>query len=366
MKNYLRISRTLLFTFGLIVASMQPVAAASKQKKVPVGVKLNKIIIDHFEHFAEFMNARIENGVSDKDLKRYGPEDQKIYAALIEGLKRRKGRFVAVKDTLVFYSIDGKSTVKLVDYINGKYLIDGKAYTFKKGSSFKENLIAAGELFHKRATSLFNLFIMDEAHAVLPLLIIPGWAWVSAAAAGAVTFAADTTVSAGANDIANNHPNVRLKIQELTDTYRERADVCEADLAQAQAAQTQTRLASNNTVRMVGALIDGLGAELEDTFMDFDGKEELNYDDFGCQAHDGRDGIRNRQLVGLFSGFEPHGEILRGLCDHQERLNNCFSSTEEVMRENAIRINDLPGPDRIGPYDGLLEDYIEMQDATSR
>lgn len=367
MEKYLKLTRSVVVVLGLLFSSLSPIYAADKgTKKIPVGIKLNEVINSFLPKFVKDMNSSITEGPSEKTLKRMGPEDQRIFKALMDGLKQRKARFVAVGNKIEFYSSDGKSTIQLVDYINSKFSVDGKVYSYKKGQSFKANLIAAGELYHKKTSSLFNLLIMDEAYALLPLLAIPGWVWLTGAAAGGVTFFADTAVSAGMNDISNAHPEVRLKITELTETYKERADVCEADLAQAQASATQTRLVSNNTVRMVGALIDGLGAELEHSFLDGNGKRELDYSKFGCEAHDGANGISNRQFIGLWSGFTPQGEILRSLCDHQERLNNCFASTEEVMRENEIRINDLPGPDRIGPYDGLLEDYIQMQEASSR
>lgn len=117
---------------------------------------------------------------------------------------------------------------------------------------------------------------------------------------------------------------------------------------------------------MVGALIEGLGAELEDSWLDGDGKEEIDYSKFGCEAYNGVEGISNDQMIGLWGNFNPHGQVLRGLCQNQDRLNKCFASTEEVMRENDVRVNDLSGPDRIGPYDGLVDDYRELQNATSR
>lgn len=337
---------------------------AKRDSKTPVGQKLNKIINQNLHSFSAHMNKLLEKGASDNDLKRFAEDDKRIFKALIEGMKHRNIRFEHHGEEVWVFSPEGKSIMKLVDFINGKFLIDGKNYVYDSRKSFKENLINAGNLFHK--TSVFNaLFFIEDAHAILPLLAIPGWVWLSASAAGAVSFFADSVVSSGLNDIHNVHPDVKLRISELENQYKQRADTCEADLTQARVS-TGTSLSGNNTIRMVAALIEGLGAELEDTLFDMDGKKEIDYDDFGCEAYDGVDGIRNRQAIGIWSNLSPTGGALKNLCEYQERLNRCFEETEEVMKENAISINDLPGPDRIGPYDGLLEDYIEIQNASSR
>ena len=355
----IRLYFSLLFSLFLMSNSI-----AKKEKNTPVGVKLNKIINDNLSSLTNHMNKLIKSGPSENDLKKFAEDDKRIYKALIEGMKARNIRFEHHGDEVWVLSVEGKSTMKLVDYINGKFLVDGKKYKFDSRKSFKENLINAGNLFHK--LTVFNaFFFIEDAHAFLPLLAIPGWAWLTAGAAGAVTFFGDTTVSAGLNDINNVHPEVKLRITELEKQYLDRANTCEADLAHARVSKG-AELEGNNTIRMVGALIEGLGAELEDSFFDLDGKKEINYDDFGCEAYDGVDGIRNRQAVGVWSGFSPHGGALKNLCDNQERLNSCFKETEEVMKENAISVNDLPGPDRIGPYDGLLEDYVDIHNATSR
>lgn len=349
--------------FGCFVVS----ASASKgqeKNKTPVGLKLNKIINDHLHAFTKHMNRQIKSGPSEKDLKRFSEEDKRIYKAMLIGLKRHKAHFTVKDKKVILRTIDQQSVITLVDYLNQKYEVDGKLYTFDPKKSFKANLISAGNLLHKR--SVFQkLLLIEDAHALLPLLAIPGWAWLSAAGATGVSFFADTAVSAGMNDISNSHPKMRLKIQELTRVYAERANTCEADLAQARVS-TGSSLTGNNTIRMVGALIEGLGAELEDSWLDGDGKEEIDYSKFGCEAYNGVEGISNDQMIGLWGNINPHGQVLRGLCENQDRLNKCFASTEEVMRENDVRVNDLSGPDRIGPYDGLVDDYRELQNATSR
>lgn len=355
----------LLLSYLLFVSSVTTSATAVYAEtgpKVPVAVQINKIVIKAYPTIAKAMNDLIKNGASDNDLKRFkSEEDKKLFKAVFEGLKIQKAKFIAQEQFIKFYSSDGTATLKVVDYINQKFSVNGVTFRYDMTTSFKDNLLRIDKLLTPK-TVLDYIPFVDSAYAVLPLL---GIGLIVSGVGAAVTGYSDTVVSAGLNDTANGlNREITERINELERQYEQRANTCEADLAQART-QSGSGLTGNNTIRMVGALIEGLGAELNHHWLDMNDKKEIDYSQYGCEMYDGQDGIRNRRLLGVWN-VRPHGDLLRGLCDHQDRLNACFKATEEVMRENDVRVNDLAGPDRIGPYDGLIEDYVELGGASSR
>ncbi len=362
MENLNRKLRCFIFSLSLWFNGIAFAVDSTVHSGTPIGKELNRIIISHYASLAKGVNKLVQNGPTDAYLKRFSEEDKQVYKELVKRLKEAKVVARAQKHGLILTYSGGSTTLELVDLLSNQYKVNGRAFHFDVEGSFSANLESAVELFYKKGETpkttllLEKLFFIEEAQA-FAFLAIPIWALV---AGGSVAVATDTIVSASANDISNSlDPKVRQKIQDLQEKFKRRADQCEADLGRTYSGD-RAIIQGNSSVQMVATLIEELGAELEDSWFDGDGKEQIDYDELGCEAYHGKEGMRTDQLFGIVPGGW-HGKVVQPLCHEQERLNKCFESIEEVMRDKDISINDVqkgrvPAPS----YKGLVDEYKDL------
>ena len=182
------------------------------------------------------------------------------------------------------------------------------------------------------------------------LFVIPA---VIAASGAAVVI--DGYMSQIINELKNMDPDTQDKIKELTKKYSERADICESDLENARSSNTKEHIESLRSVRTIGELHRVLNTELYNKW--FNGKSQIEYDKLSCSNIESK-GIATSSMTGFWAGA---GKILKPLCNEQDRLNKCSASTEEVMRDQGIQINELRGPDRTGPFKDIFDEYREIK-----
>ncbi len=345
---------------SLWLNSMSSVLAQPSPKMTPIGKQLNQIIRSEYESLAENINQLVEKGAREQYLSRFSKEDKLLYQQMIARLKEVNLRASGSKHSIFLTFNGGTTTLELIDLLSNQYKVNGKVFQFKPSESFEKNLENAVALFHskkdQKTSWLERILPGDDAHA-FAFLAVPVWALI---AGGSVAVATDTIVSSSANDIQNSlNPRVRERIQELEAKFKKRADQCESDLGRLYSGD-RAIIQGNSSVKMVATLIDGLGAELEDTWFDGDGKKQIDYDDLGCEAYDGKEGIKSGQVFGIVPGTW-NGKIVAPLCSAQKRLNDCFSDIEEIMRDKDIAISDIQkGRSSEAAYDGLLQEYQEL------
>ena len=333
--------------------------AQSSPKMTPIGKQLNQIIKNEYSSLAASINHLVNDGPSPKSLERFSDSDKTLYIQMITRLKKVNLRAEGTKHSIFLTFDGGTTTLELVDLMSNQYKVNGKIFQFKPDLSFEKNLENAVGLFYNKENRILwfeKLLPIKEAHA-FAFLAIPIWALV---AGGSVAVATDTIVSSSANDIKNSlNPDVRLKIQELEEKFEKRANQCESDLGRLYSGD-RAIIQGNDSVKMVASLIEGLGAELEDTWFDGDGKKQIDYDDLGCEAYDGKEGMSTGQVFGVIPG-SWNGQVVKPLCNAQKRLNDCFAHIEEIMRDKDIAISDIQKNRSIDrAYDGLLEEYQDL------
>ncbi len=350
----------IIVSLSLWMNSITLVHAGSREG-TPIGKELNKIINSHYGSLAKSINKLIKYGAKDSYLKRFSDEDKLVYKELI--IKLRAAKLVAKgeKHSLVLKYTGGSTSLELVDLLSNQYKVNGRSFHFSTEASFSENLERAVGLFQEKkkktsTTFIERLFFIEEAHA-FAFLAVPIWALI---AGGSVAVATDTIVSSSANDISNSlNPDIRMKIQKLEAKFKERANQCEADLGRLYSGDRAV-IQGNSSVKIVATLIEELGAELEDTWFDGDGKEQINYNKLGCVAYHGKDGMRTDQVFGIIPGGW-HGKVVKPLCHEQERLNKCFENIEDIMRDKDIAINDIQKDRSSAPsYEGLIDEYKDL------
>lgn len=357
--------KVVLFSLSLIVST----TAWSKEKTPPAGKRLNQIVEKHYPAIAKVLN-RIMVDPKEKEnyLNRFKAEDRSYIEEQVLGtLVKGKALFLARKDHILLKSNFDDIKIELVDYISLQYRVNGTLFKIDPKKSIIENSNMLFEAISKgkaqKKTVFERILFIEDAHAVFFVPFI----WAGMAIAGS-TFMTDL-VSGMYNDINNNLSNMHGEIEALTETFKSRADRCEGDLARLKTSPRE-EITGNSSVVMVARLVEGLNADLNDTFLDGDGKDEIDYDDLGCDAYDGeRDGIHTGTIVGIWGAIvDARGSIARPLCNQQERLNDCLSEVNEVINDNGITINDIPRHNPIGEYDGLVEEYqiLSGQGTTSR
>lgn len=334
---------------------------AGQHLSTPIGKELNKVITSHYGPLAKSINSIINNGPTDAHLSRFNEEDRRIYKELIIKLRKAQVEARADKHALVLTYTGGSTTIELIDLLSNQYKVNGRTFQFDTTVSFSKNLENAVAIFHtnkksSKTTLLEKVLFIEQAHA-FAFLAIPIWALI---AGGSVAVATDTIVSSSANDISNSlSPEVRKKIEELEKKFKDRANQCEADLGRIYSGD-RAIIQGNDSVKMVATLIEELGAELEDSWFDGDGKEQINYDKLGCEAYHGKEGMRTDQVIGIIPGGW-HGRIVEPLCGEQERLNKCFENIEDIMRDKEIAINDIQKGKTSAPvYKGLVDEYKDL------
>lgn len=351
-----------LITSLFYLSSLFGPTAFAKSQKTPLSTEVNKILHLRLHTFVKLMNDAVQKQTPEEAFKILGAHhkstDRESYLRVLSLMQNKKVKFRKVHKGVLIVTPSEKIAVEIVDYVTFQFRINGKDFQYNPAIGFGANVNQIGSMLSRKQTSFFSFFI-SEAHAVVPLAVL-GWALF---AGGSAAFVTDTFASPGANDIANAaNKDVLLKIKELEVTYKDRADQCENDLGQTYG-MGSSQLTGLSSVKVVGALIEGLNAELYDEW--FNGKKPINYERYGCKAYDGVHGIRNRRLVGI-SPIAGHGRVLSKLCSEQNRLNTCFEELEGVMRENNVQVNDLSGPDQGGPYQDIVEDYKQLHDASRR
>lgn len=354
------IMKTLITSLFILSSFLSPVAMA-RTKEAPIGLQLNQILHQRLGIFVDLLNDAVTMESSTKAHEKYfshhkGLEKENMIKVL-KALKENKVKFRSSKMGILAITPKEKISIEIVDYISAKFRINGHPYRYDREAGFGANVTAISELLVPKKTTYLDYFVND-AHAVVPLVIV-GWALI---AGGSAAYVSDGIYSPSMNDIANSRdPEVREKIKELQEKFTKRADHCENDLAMSYG-MGKSQVEGLSSVKVVGSLIEELNAELYNEW--FNGKEQINYEDYSCEAYDNVDGIRNRKAIGIAS-FGP-GRVLKDLCFHQERLNKCFAEIEEVMRKNNVQVNDVSGPDHLGPYHDLVKDYKVLDEASSR
>ncbi len=357
--------KTLIIALNLCTSLLFPVAQARTiRKEVPAALKLNKILHERLGTFGQLLNDAINKDGPEETLKKIGEhhkeEDRIAYLKVLQELKKQRVIIRTSKKGFVVVAGGEKLAVEVVDYISHKMLINGKSFQYKISLGFERNYKEVEKVLGIRANAkgktsfhTFLGFFISDALAFVPIVI---------AAAGAVALIGDAVASPAANDIANraNH-KVYDKIQDLKTQYEKRANDCESDLAHSYG-MGKSELSGLSSVKTVGNLITELDAELYNEW--FNGKSQIDYDDYSCKAYDGVEGIRNTKIIGIVS-LGP-GEVLKDLCHHQDRLNSCFSEIEEVMRKNNVQVNDVAGPDTLGPVNDIVEEYRMLHEAQNQ
>ena len=131
----------------------------------------------------------------------------------------------------------------------------------------------------------------------------------------------------------------RVQIQTLENSYRQKADTCEADLVLSRQHQNYNEIQS---LRLVSDINDALGANLyEYGFVPFDGKR-VDYSKYDCDNIKAREGLADMNHT-IIAGNRWAGLVR--MCNEHERLKNCFLSIEDVMRENNLGTSDLGRPE---------------------
>lgn len=299
--------------------------------------------------------TQIKSGINNPKKIAWKSSDPELTEKVLTELKKQKATIAYDKKYFTVKVADITLKITLVDLISRTYSINGQHYIFSEDKPLRSHIDSITKLL-KNKVVYQNPFI-EEAHAFLPLvLLIPG---ILAASAAVITI--DGFSSGLANDLKNMDPKTQDRINKLKSKYNERANICESDLENAKSSNTKGHIEKLTSVRAIGQLHKVLNTELYDKW--FNGKSQINYDKLGCGKLARKNELASGSFTGIFSGT---GKILGKLCLEQDRLNNCFSSTEEVMRDQGIQINELSGPDQTGPFKDLDEEYKELSNTISK
>lgn len=276
--------------------------------------------------------------------------DPELTKKVLEELQKKKA-VIQIDENTFIVKVNGlKIEITLLDYFSRTVLINGVAYTFSEDKNLRTHIDGIIKIFKKRTT--FNNPLIEDANAFLPLVfVIPA---IIAASGAAVTV--DALLSTAVNDMKNMDPKTQEKINKLKEKYKQRADACESDLENAKASNSKGQIEQLTSVRTLGQLHKVLNTELYNKW--FNGKSQINYDELSCTEVAQNNDISS----GTVTGFtRSPGRLLGALCKEQDRLNTCFASTEDVMRDQGIQINELRSPDRRGPFEGIYEEYKEIK-----
>lgn len=292
--------------------------------------------------------AHLKTGLTNHQDVGWKTTDEELVKKVLKELKAHNATITYAGEEFVI-KVDGVTVkITLIDFLDRIVSVNGTYYAFTEEKSLREHIDSLSLRLKKKAA--FNNPLIQDAHAIPLLFVIPA---IIAASGAAVTI--DAYFSQIVNELKNMDPGTQKKIKELTEKYTKRADICESDLENAKSSNTKGHIESLRSVRTIGELHRVLNTELYNKW--FNGKSQIEYDKLSCSNLESK-GIATGSMTGFWDGA---GAILKPLCREQDRLNQCFASTEEVMRDQGIQINELRGPDRTGPFKDIYDEYREIK-----
>lgn len=336
---------------SLIVSICLSLHGFAREGLSPVRGFITELALESAPKTLNHLQAGIEN--PQKIL--YKTEDKELTQKVFSELKKQKATITYQDKFFTVKVADLEIKITLVDFISRTYSINGHPYIFSEEKALRAHIESISQIIEKKV--VYNNPFIEEAHAFLPLLfIIPA---IIAGSAAAVTI--DGIMSNTVNDLKNMDAKTVAKIDKLTKKYKERANTCESDLENAKSSNSKGHISKLTSVRAIGELHKVLNTELYNKW--FNGKSQIDYNKLGCSRVASKNDISSGSVTGLFRGA---GKILGKLCKEQDRLNTCFASTEDIMRDQGIQIHELRSPDKQGPYKDLYQEYKEISNTVGK
>lgn len=157
------------------------------------------------------------------------------------------------------------------------------------------------------------------------------------------------------DEINNPEKMVKLKqiVDEQTIKFRNQLSLCEQNLSQA---ETKENLVVQDLpiIRFVSEINANSYSQPSRFIVKTGG---YDYDEQGCDQLKQRLGIPLGNLgrainTGILNrvGHQTFTNIVRTMCEEQEKLHSCFGRAEDVIRSNSISVYDI---DRSSPIEGF-------------